>query len=244
MLSRRGRSCAGARALPRAIGEPRIRVFARPVNQPALFDDLPAALPAGGALRPEFLSPAEERDLIATVAALPLEAALYRGHVAKRRIASFGGQFDYDANRLLPSPTMPDALLPLRARVADWLRIDPTRFVHVLVAEYATGTQLGWHRDVPAFESIVGVCLLGEARMRFRPWPPANPSAADVFSVVLPPRAAYLLSGPARWEWQHSVAPTTERRFSVTFRTRRGDVLQARNGEVAGGDPGPRRSRG
>jgi hypothetical protein len=29
------------------------------------------------------------------------------------------------------------------------------------------------------------------------------------------------MQGPARWGWQHSVAPTPALRYSVTFRTRR-----------------------
>jgi alkylated DNA repair dioxygenase AlkB len=41
----------------------------------------------------------------------------------------------------------------------------------VLVAEYRPSTLLGWHRDVPDFESIVGISLLGTATMKFRPNP-------------------------------------------------------------------------
>jgi alkylated DNA repair dioxygenase AlkB len=35
------------------------------------------------------------------------------------------------------------------------------------------------------------------------------------------PRSIYLLRGPARWEWQHSVSATRSLRYSITFRTRR-----------------------
>ena len=35
------------------------------------------------------------------------------------------------------------------------------------------------------------------------------------------PRSAYLLTGTARWGWQHSIAPTPALRYSITFRTRR-----------------------
>jgi alkylated DNA repair dioxygenase AlkB len=35
----------------------------------------------------------------------------------------------------------------------------------------------------------------------------------------LAPRSAYVLSGRARWSWQHSIPATNELRYSVTFRT-------------------------
>jgi alkylated DNA repair dioxygenase AlkB len=89
----------------------------------------------------------------------------------------------------------------------------------VLVAEYREGTPLGWHRDVPDFEDVVGVSLLNEAVMRLRPYPPREPKKAGVIKLTIEPRSIYLLRGPARWEWQHSVAPTRSLRYSITFRT-------------------------
>jgi hypothetical protein len=32
------------------------------------------------------------------------------------------------------------------------------------------------------------------------------------------PRSAYFLSGPARWEWEHSIPPLEQLRYSLTFR--------------------------
>jgi alkylated DNA repair protein (DNA oxidative demethylase) len=37
--------------------------------------------------------------------------------------------------------------------------------------------------------------------------------------VTLDPRSGYVLSGPARYAWQHSIPPTKALRFSITFRT-------------------------
>ena len=193
--------------------------------QTDFFDAIAPPLPAGCVLAHEFLSAEEEHALLAVLRALPFEAARYKGYTARRRIASYGGRFDYDTNTLRPSPPMPASLAPLRDKVARWLGVEPSRFAHVLVSEYAPGTPLGWHRDVPAFESIVGVCVLGAARMRLRRYPPLHPKAADVLNLALPPRAAYVLTGSARWDWQHSIAPTEALRYSVTLRTRRGDAL-------------------
>jgi alkylated DNA repair dioxygenase AlkB len=145
----------------------------------------------------------------------------YKGWQAKRRVVSFGGKYDYVANRLGEGPPIPAALDPLRERVGLWLGVAPDAFTQVLVAEYREGTPLGWHRDVPDFEDVVGVSLLSEAVMRFRPYPPDAPKRADILKLTVEPRSIYLLRGPARWEWQHSVAPTKMLRYSITFRTPR-----------------------
>jgi alkylated DNA repair dioxygenase AlkB len=118
---------------------------------------------------------------------------------------------------LKPAPGLPPFLAPLRAKVAAWVGIAPERFTHALVSEYRPGTPLGWHRDVPQFEVIVGVSLAADARMRFRPWPPRKGGA--ILALDLPPRSAYILRDEVRWRWQHSVEATKALRYSITFRT-------------------------
>jgi alkylated DNA repair dioxygenase AlkB len=112
--------------------------------------------------------------------------------------------------------------MPLREKVARWIGIPPGTFVHGLVTEYAPGTPLGWHRDVPNFEVIVGVSLGGPARMRLRPYRPGEKNRReDVIPLELQPRSAYVMRDTARWGWQHSIAETKELRYSITFRTAR-----------------------
>ena len=41
-------------------------------------------------------------------------------------------------------------------------------------------------------------------------------------NVVAEPGSAYLLSGPARREWEHSIPALEALRYSVTFRNLRG----------------------
>lgn len=193
-------------------------------QQASLFDPLPVprdALPAGLAYEEEFLSQDEERELIELIRSLPLEQARYKSYTARRRVVSFGGSFDYDANRLLPAQPLPAALVPLRDRVAGWMDIAGEGLIHCLVAEYAPGTPLGWHRDVPDFEEIAGVSLGSPATLRFRPWPSATPAKEDIIRLEAAPRSIYRMQGPARWAWQHSVAPTAALRWSITFRTAR-----------------------
>lgn len=186
-----------------------------------MFGAAPPVLPPGMRYEEGFLSRDEEQHWIAFAQAQPLAEMNYRGYLAKRRVVSYGGKYDYGANRLGEGPPIPPALEPLRERVAQWLGVPSDAFQHALVAEYRQGTPLGWHRDVPDFEDVVGVSLLSEAVMRFRPWPPRSPGKADILKVIVQPRSIYLLRGPARWDWQHSVAPTPMLRYSITFRARR-----------------------
>ena len=39
------------------------------------------------------------------------------------------------------------------------------------------------------------------------------------FNLTAEPRSAYHLTGPARWEWQHSILRVETLRYSITFRT-------------------------
>jgi alkylated DNA repair dioxygenase AlkB len=193
------------------------------MHQESLFDlpePMPAQLPPGLVYVPEFLSRDEETSLIALIRTLPLAAAKYKIYTARRRVVSFGGSFDYDANRLLPTTSLITELLPLRERIAQWAGVAPEALVHTLVAEYSAGTPLGWHRDVPDFEDVFGVSLGTSAVIRFRPYPPVAPKRADVLKLTAAPRSVYAMRGTARWGWQHSVAAVDELRWSITFRTR------------------------
>ncbi len=153
----------------------RIAPISRPhVAGVALFPAGRALAPfeQGFAYQPDFLSVDEERELLGHIRSLALTNAQYKAFQARRRVASYGGRYDYDKNQLDPAAPIPEFLHPLRERVGRWAGHDPADYTHALIAEYAEGVQLGWHRDVPDFERIVGVSLLSACRMRFRRYPP------------------------------------------------------------------------
>lgn len=191
-------------------------------GQPDLFGTPAPTLPAGMRYEPSFLSPGEEAELLRHIEALPLAPMQYQGYTALRRVVSYGGTYDFSRQRLDAAEPLPDWLDALRARTGAWAGIAPDAFTQALVAEYRPGTPLGWHRDVPDFEDVVGISLLADATMRFRPYPPREPRRADVLKLVVEPRSVYLLRGPARWEWQHSVTPPKALRYSITLRTASG----------------------
>ncbi len=189
------------------------------LEQGELFE--PAArLPEGFEYRPGYLSAGEEACLLGHIRGLALHEALYKGYVARRRIASFGSGYDFDSNELQPAPGIPQFLRPLRDRVAQWLQVPASDLAHALVTEYRPGTALGWHRDVPDFELVAGISLGAACRMRFRRYPP-HAGSGEPFAIELEPRSAYTLRGEARWRWQHQIAPTRALRYSITFRSMR-----------------------
>jgi alkylated DNA repair dioxygenase AlkB len=196
------------------------------MTQQSLFPVAGEVFAKGYAYEAEFLSAAEEAALIREIEQLPLAAAEYKEYHAKRRIVSYGGRYDYNANELRAGEPIAPFLLPLRARAAAWAGRKAEEFTHALVAEYSAGTQLGWHRDVPNFERVIGISLHGPARMRFRRYPP-KPRERSV-ATELAPRSIYRLEGEARWDWQHSVPPTPGLRYSITFRTLREPGAPAR----------------
>lgn len=187
-------------------------------NQRDLFS-VARPLPEGLVYARDIITSAEEAALLAQIRQLPLREALYKTFTAKRRIMSFGAEYDFGANKLLPGPPLPAFLMPLRERVASWLNIPAENFAHGLVTEYRPGTQLGWHRDVPQFAVIVGISLHGPCRMRFRPYPPRPNKKEGAFALDLEPRSVYVMRNEARWRWQHSIPPTKKLRYSITFRT-------------------------
>jgi alkylated DNA repair dioxygenase AlkB len=193
------------------------------VNQGDFF---PNEVPAGPPLPPgmryalEFLDAATEVALLEHIRALPLQNAEYLQYVARRRTVSYGGKYDFSSQRLDEAPPIPDWLQDLKVRGARWAGLDPAEISQALVSEYVPGTPLGWHRDVPDFESILGISLGGRATMRFRRYPPVKPARAEL-KLELAPRSIYTLQRDARWQWQHAVSPTKELRYSITFRTSR-----------------------
>jgi len=176
------------------------------------------ALPEDFVYQARFITEDEEHALLDGIRQLTLEDAKYREYTARRRVAYFGFDYDFSNNRLGEAAPIPAFLHSLREKMARWMDIAPDAFVHALVSEYRAGTPLGWHRDAPDFDRVAGVSLGGRARMRFRRYPPGKDKP---LVIDLEPRSAYQMNGASRWRWQHSMPPTPELRYSITFRTLR-----------------------
>jgi DNA oxidative demethylase len=175
--------------------------------------------PEGLVYREAFISPDEEDGLVALFEGLDFRAVRMRGQTARRTVRHFGLDYAYESGDVVATDPLPEPMRWLRDRCAALMERDPADLVQVLVSRYPPGAGIGWHRDAPMFGSrISGVSLLAPCRMRFRRTVGGERSVAE---LELEPRSAYLLSGKARWSWQHSIPATEELRYSVTFRTLR-----------------------
>jgi alkylated DNA repair dioxygenase AlkB len=177
------------------------------------------ATPLGLQYHPDFISEQEERDLLDSIERMEFSEVRMHGIVAKRRVKHFGWVYGYESWRITPGPPLPEFLHPLRLGVADLLKVEPDILAEILVTQYPPGAVIGWHRDAPMFgPAVVGISLLSPCRMRFQR---GKASARETYILPLAPRSAYILSGPARNVWQHSIPAVPSIRYSITFRTLR-----------------------
>lgn len=187
----------------------------RAAPQADLFGSSPPDLPEGMAYLTEFISRSEEHALAAWLDGLPFEPFQFQGYEAKRQVVSFGWKYDFSRSHLLKADDMPAELMPLRERAADLAGHRPQDLQQVLINRYEPGAPIGWHRDRPVFAEVVGVSLLAPCPFRLRKRIGAG---FERKTITLEPRSAYLLSGPARTEWEHSIPPVEALRYSITFR--------------------------
>ena len=193
-------------------------------------------LPEGFVYEPDFISQEEEQALLTHLESLPYAEIRMHGVVAKRRAAHFGVDYEYNSAAIAPGVAIPDYLLPLREKIGIFAGRKAEEFAEVLVTEYPAGAGIGWHRDAPAFEIVVGVSLLAECAMQFRPWPldASNGVRRKPMAVVLERCSAYIIRGPSRTSWQHHIPTTRSRRISLTFRTVRPEVKSISRSRTSG----------
>ena len=171
----------------------------------------------GFAATDDLVTADEERALIAAIDAADLSPFRFQGWTGKRLTVSYGWTYDFDAGRLHRGEPFPDWLLPIRDRAAAFAHLDPAALVQALLIRYDPGAGIGWHKDRPQFEHVIGVSLGAPATMRFRRR--REDGRFERRTAPLHPRAAYHLSGEARHEWEHSIAEMDATRWSLTFRS-------------------------
>jgi len=166
--------------------------------------------------QPDVLTQSEERALIGAIDTVDMAPFRFQQWTGKRLTHSFGWQYDFQSGELGRGASMPDWLLPIRDRAAAAAGLAPDALVQALLLRYDPGAGIGWHRDRPIYDQVVGISLGAPATMRFRRkegerWRRVN--------VPLEPRGLYHLSGEVRQNWEHSIAPIDQTRWSITFRS-------------------------
>jgi alkylated DNA repair dioxygenase AlkB len=191
--------------------------FAAPAVEPAG--------PEGFRFQRELITRETERDLLAAIRELPFKAFEFHGYVGKRRTVSYGWTYDFSREALSPADEMPAFLLTLRETAAAFARLPPGQLQHALVTEYGARAGIGWHRDKSVFDEVIGISLLSACQFRLRR---RRGEKWERVTVEAEPRSAYLLSGPARSDWEHSIPAVEEPRYSITYRTLHGFTAEAR----------------
>jgi DNA oxidative demethylase len=175
--------------------------------------------PAGLVYRDEVLAVDEERALLDVFDELEFQEIVMKGVVARRTALRYGLGYDYERRVATDdAEPIPEWLLPARERAAGLAGISADELVQALVQRYPAGAPIGWHRDSPSYEQVVGLSLLSPARMRFRR---GSGEERVVWEQPLEPRSGYVLAGEVRWRWEHHVPPAKAARYSITFRTLR-----------------------
>lgn len=186
-------------------------------KQGELFAVNAPAVP-GLSLVPAAVSEGEEAELIARIDAAPLEPFEFGQWRGKRMTAHYGRAYDFSRNRLEEAPPLQGWLTALRDKLAPLAGLAPDTLQAALLIRYDPGAGIGWHRDRPQYGEVLGLSLGADCTMRLRQ---RTEAGFERRKLLLPARSLYRLSGEVRWEWEHSIAPMEETRWSVTFRSLR-----------------------
>ena len=180
--------------------------------------DLFAPAPALPGLRhaPDVLPERQLAGLATAIDAAPLTPFRFQQWTGLRLTASYGWHYDFEAGRVGQAEPMPDWLLAVREVAAGFAGVQAQALVQALLIRYDPGAGIGWHRDRPVFDHVVGLSIGAPAMLRFRR---RRADGFDRFAQGLVAGDAYHLTGDARWAWEHGIAPMAETRWSITFRS-------------------------
>ncbi len=170
--------------------------------------------PAGFSYLPDFLSADEQCALLHHLQGLDYKHDIFHGIRLKRSAAMFGYDYRATGRRLEPAPPLTEFLTALNAKALSHCPAG-VQFNQCIVTHYPEGAGIGWHTDAPRFgDCIMAVSLGSDGRLQFRP----NGSQQVSFDARAAPGSLYVMSGPARWGFQHQVVPVKAVRYSLTFR--------------------------
>lgn len=182
-------------------------------------------MPEGFAYYPDFINEQEELNLIGVISGLQLHSFKFQGYEAKRKVASYGYDWSFDTRRLSRGKEIPGAFNSIIETVAGKINVSKTSFAELLVTEYPVASVINWHRDAPPFDIIAGLSLASDCIFKLRPYDKAKQKRNAVISIPLKRRSLYMISGESRTEWEHSIAPVKQIRYSITLRTLRAAPL-------------------
>ena len=184
----------------------------------SLLDPCEAPLVSGFRLQDDVISKAEEAALIKCIDTENLSPFRFQQWTGKRLTRSFGWSYDFENGSFSVTDPVPGWLEPVRNRAAAFAGLEPHDLAQALLIRYEPGAGIGWHKDRPVFEHVVGISLgsVASLRLRRRTQTGFKRAKAEIL-----PRSIYHLAGEVRYDWEHSIAPMVVPRWSITFRSLR-----------------------
>src|SRR4030095_14578041 len=176
-------------------------------------------LPDGFVYYPNFITASEETDLCNTIVTFDLHPLIFQGYEAKRKVASFGYDWNFQTRVLTKGKEIPNMFDSLVRKVSDKIAIPNIQFAELLLTEYPIGSVINWHRDAPPFDMIAGISLLSDCVFRFRPYDKAKQNRKAIVSFPLKRCSLYIMAGDSRANWEHSIPAVKSLRYSITLRT-------------------------
>lgn len=165
----------------------------------------------------EYISHEEEALLLSRFKKTPVVNTMDRNSVVR-----YGSILPYKTK---VNPTIPqywDFLLQ-RLKKHDIIDADS-----ITVNEYHPRQAISWHVDSESSgPAIIVLSLKGTAVMQLRPLT----NKQQITSYVLPPRSLLIMDGEERYEWEHSLKPLEEHRYSIVFR--KGTYIKKKSNETA-----------
>ncbi len=171
---------------------------------------------------PHYITPFEETNLLRIIDNQPWMTDL------KRRVQHYGYRYDYKARRAtedLKIGELPEWLKSYTEALSDNSLFDAPPD-QVIINEYLPGQGISPHIDcVPCFgEKIASLSLGSACIMKF-----TNTQTHEKIPLLLEPCSLIILSGDARYTWQHGIPArktdnyhgmkfSRNRRVSLTFR--------------------------
>jgi alkylated DNA repair dioxygenase AlkB len=180
-----------------------------------------SSLPDGFSYFPDFINEEEEIQLLETISSLELRPLIFQGFTAKRRVQSYGYDYNFDRRSVAKGTEIPSGFTALISKVAGHFSMKKDELAEVLITEYPPDAVINWHRDAPPFDIVIGISLLSDCMFRFRPYDKSKQGRKSIASLTVQRRSMYILKGESRTEWEHSIAPVKEKRYSITLRTLR-----------------------
>lgn len=177
--------------------------------------------PDGFSYYTQFISEEEEEFLLNEISKIELHTFTFQGHEAKRRVASFGYDYSFEKSSLQKGNDIPETFDFIIEKVSKKALIPSSAFKELLVTEYPAGSMINWHRDAPPFDIIAGISLSSNCEFKLRPYEKDKQNRKSTITLTVERRSLYIIQGSARTEFQHSITPVKNNRYSITLRTLR-----------------------